>query len=483
MQMDISNFFSQTINWLNNFIWGDYLVVLLLLVGLFFSFILFFPQLSLIKDAIKVITEKDPSARGNKQHISPYEALMISMGTRIGMGTIVGMAVAVIAGGPGAIVWLWLAAFLNAAICVAENTLGQVYKSRDGNGFKGGAAFYITKGLGNKKIAIIYSCVWLFVQASFTSLYSNTIYSSIEGYFSFINLDSLSVYIGLILALYALIMFFGGGRYIARFASYVTPFMVMLFIIISIISIFMNLGKTPEVISSIFYSAFDFRAIFSGFAGSVIVIGIQRGLFSNEAGLGDVPATSSSAHTSHPVKQGIAQAFCVLTDTIVATLAMLFILYSDTYSKLIASLMPGEKAQISDATPLVQSAMNDSFGKIGEYYVTFLIIILTATVIIGGYYVGMMNIKYIKDNPKVLFLYRIFMVLIVYAGAQISVSLAWDLANVAMGIAATINLISIFFLYKIVKIVLNDYKNQKKQGLDPTFSAKKLGIKNAECWD
>lgn len=258
--------------------------------------------------------------------------------------------------------------------------------------------------------------------------------------------------------------------------------MAGLFIIISIISILMHYEKTPEVIAMIFKSAFDFKAIFGGFAGSVVVIGIQRGLFANEAGLGSVPGASSSAHTSHPVKQGIVQAFCVFTDTIIATLSILFMLYSDTYAKLIADSVNG-KPQIKDSMPLVQSAMNESFGIYGEYYITFLVIVLTSTVIIGAYYVGQMNIKYLKDSPSLLFSYRILSVIVVFMGTQISVASAWGLANIAMGLGATINIIAVFLLAKIVKKALDDYKTQRKQGLNPTFNAQKLGIKNAECWD
>ncbi|PAF47587.1 hypothetical protein BKH46_03965 [Helicobacter sp. 12S02634-8] len=480
--------FSKFIANTNDFIWGYYLVVLLLLVGLYYSFKLLLPQIMLAKDAFKVITEKDPNAKGNKDHISPYEALMISMGTRVGMGTIVGMAVAIVAGGPGALVWIWIAAFLNGAVSVAENTLGQIYKSKDGGAFKGGPSYYLIKGLKAKKAAILYSCITILIGFTFIALYSNTIYTSLETYFpsqgdpSSTGVHYLSLYVGLVLAVFAGVMFFGGGRYIARFTSYVTPFMAGLFIIISIISILMHYEKTPEVIAMVFKSAFDFHAIFGGFAGSVVVIGIQRGLFANEAGLGSVPGASSSAHTSHPVKQGIVQAFCVFTDTIIATLSILFMLYSDTYAKLMANATDG-KAQIKDAMPLVQSAMNESLGIYGEYYITFLVIVLTATVIIGAYYVGQMNVKYLKDSPLLLFSYRILSIFVVFIGTQISVASAWGLANIAMGLGATINIIGVFLLSKVVKIALDDYKAQRKQGRNPVFNSKKLGIKNAECWE
>ncbi|PAF42817.1 alanine/glycine:cation symporter family protein [Helicobacter sp. 11S02596-1] len=474
--------FSKFIENANDFIWGYYLVALLLLVGIYFSIKLLLPQIMLAKDAFKVITERDPSAKGNKDHISPYEALMISMGTRVGMGTIVGMAVAIVVGGPGALVWVWIAAFLNGAVSVAENTLGQIYKSRDGGAFKGGPSYYLTKGLNAKGFAILYAIIVITIGFSFTALYSNTIYDFLRTYLPHSEGEAsyLSIYVGACLAIFAGIMFFGGGRYIARFTSYVTPFMAGLFILVSIISILMHYEKTPEVIAMIFKSAFDFHTIFGGFAGSVIVIGIQRGLFANEAGLGSVPGASSSAHTSHPVKQGIVQAFCVFTDTVIATLSILFMLYSDTYAKLIAS--PGG-TQINDAMPLVRTAMFESFGIWGEYYITALVIILTSTVIIGAYYVGQMNIKYLKDDKKLLFAYRVLSIIVVYTGAQISVSSAWGIANVAMGIGATINIIAVFLLAKVVKKALDDYKFQRKQGLNPTFSAKKLGIKNAECWD
>lgn len=475
---DFMTTISGYIHHLDDFIWGYYLVALLLLVGIFYSFKLKFPQVTLTKDAFHVITERDANAKGNKEHISPYEALMISMGTRVGMGTIVGMAIAVVLGGPGAIVWIWVAAWLNGAIAIAENTLGQIYKSKDGGAFKGGPAYYLTKGLNAKKTAIIYSCITIAIGWAFIGLYSYTIYSSFESYDAIKAVPNISIYVGLALAIFSGIMFFGGGRYIAKFTSYVTPFMASLFLVIALISIGMHYDKAGYVISEIFRSAFDFKAIFGGFAGSVIVIGIKRGLFANEAGLGSVPGASSSAHTSHPVKQGIVQAFCVFVDTVIATLAVLFILFSDAYGTIDPST--GEKLT---AMPLVQAAMSGSFGMWGNYYVTFLIVVLTSTVIIGAYYVGQMNIKYIKDNPTILALYRIITIVVVFLGTQASLELAWGLANVVMGIGATINIIAILLLAKVVKIALTDYVKQRKQGLEPTFSAKKLGIKNAECWD
>ncbi|MDO7253171.1 alanine/glycine:cation symporter family protein [Helicobacter cappadocius] len=462
----------------DNFIWGYYLVALLLLVGIFYSIRLKFPQVTLTKAAFHLITERDANAKGNKEHISPYEALMISMGTRVGMGTIVGMAVAVVSGGPGAIVWIWIAAWLNGAIAIAENTLGQIYKSKDGGAFKGGPAYYLTKGLNAKKVAILYSCITIAIGWAFIGLYSQTIYSSFEGYAAVKEIPNMSVYVGLVLAIFSGIMFFGGGRYIAKFTSYVTPFMASVFLIIALISIGMHYHKALDVIHEIFRSAFDFKAIFGGFAGSVIVIGIQRGLFANEAGLGSVPGASSSAHTTHPVKQGIVQAFCVFIDTVIATLAVLFILFSDAYG----TIDPDTGDKLT-AMPLVQAAMQESFGIWGNYYVTFLIVVLTSTVIIGAYYIGQMNMKYIKDNPTIVAIYRIITIIVVYLGAQASLGLAWGVANVVMGIGATINIITIFLLAKVAKTALNDYVKQRKQGLDPTFSAKKLGIKNAECWD
>lgn len=463
----------------DDFIWGYYLVAFILIAGIFYSFKLKFPQLVLTKDAFSVITETDENAKSNKQHISSYEALMISMGTRVGMGTIVGMAIAVVLGGAGAIFWLWVAAFLNGAVAIAENTLGQIYKSKDGGTFKGGPAYYLTKGLGFKNISILYCVIMILVGWSFTGLYSYTICSSFEIYPIYSSTSYFSVYIGIILAVFGGIMFFGGGPYIAKFTSYVTPLMAIVFLIVAIIGIFFHYDKFSYVISLIFSNAFDFKSIFGGFASSAVVIGIKRGLFANEAGLGSVPGASSSAHTSHPVKQGIAQAFCVFVDTAIATLAALFILFSDAYTNGIL----GADGQRLTAMPLVQAAMKENFGVWGEYYVTLLIVVLTSTVIIGNYYVGQMNVKFIKDNPLILAIYRVVNILVIYIGAQASLGLAWGLANVIMGLATTINIITILFLANVVKKTLDDYKFQRKQGINPKFSAKKLGIKNTDCWD
>ncbi|WP_197286426.1 sodium:alanine symporter family protein [Achromobacter sp. 2789STDY5608621] len=469
------------INWLDDIIWGRYFIVILLAVGIYYSIRLKFPQVLMAKYALSVITEKDHGAKGNKSHISPYEALMISMGTRVGIGTIVGMAVAVVQGGPGVIVWMWLAAFLNGAISVAENTLGQVYKSRDGDGFKGGAPYYLAKGLGARKLAIVSSALMILTGWSFSVLFSYTIYTSFEPWVpeAAAGASHLSLYVGAGIVVFASIMFFGGGRYIARFTSYVTPFMSVGFILIALYSIAIHWDKAGRILGQILDSAFDVGSILGGFAGSVLVIGIKRAMFANEAGLGSVPGAAAAAHTSHPVKQGIVQAFCVFVDTLIASLSVLFVLFSDSYG----NALTDADGQRLTALPLVQSAMRESLGVFGNYYMTFLIVVLTATVLVGSYYIGQMNLKYISDKRLTVNAYRIVTIGVLFIGAQASLDLAWNTANVVMGLCASINIVAVFLLFKVVKVSVDDFLNQKRQGINPTFSARKLGIENAECWD
>ena len=463
-----------------------WLTWILLLVAVFFSIKLKFPQLFVMRDAVKVLTEKDENAKGNKEHISPFEAVTISLGTRVGVGSIVGVAVAIATGGPGSIFWMWVMAFMAGASSFAECTLGQVYKAKDGDkAFKGGPAFYIRKGLKSKAFSIIFAVCLIAVGWTFNSLYSNTAVDSFSAYFAnreAFNDSHLAIYVGLAITVFACIMFFGGGPFIAKFTRVVTPFLAFTYILLTLIVILRHLGYIPDVLGDIFRNAFDFKAAAGGVAGQMVFIGIQRALFATEAGLGSAPNAAASAHTSHPVKQGIAQSFIVFLDIVICTCSAFFVLFYIHST--------GVEIKIKDfgaGMKLMQDVMKHfySFGDIpiGQYYFTALIVILASTVSVGSYYCGQMNIKYLTDSKAILFVYRVISVAVIFIGTQVAVAAVWVSANITMTLICTVNLVAIVLLCKVVVKCLHDYKEQTAKGLNPTFDPKKLGIENTECWD
>lgn len=471
---------------IDSYLASYWLVWILIFVAIYFSIRLKLPQIFLAKEAYLVITEKDESAKDNKEHISPFEAMTISLGTRVGIGSIVGVAIAIILGGPGAIFWMWVMAFIAGASSFAECTLAQVYKDRDGeNAFKGGPAYYIRMGLNSKLFSMLFAVCLILVGWTFLSLYSNTAVYSLMPYFSSpesFNDSYVTVWAGGLITLVTAIMFLGGGPYIAKFTRVVTPFLAFTYILLTIIIILKHFTSIPSVIYLILNDAFSFRSLGGGFLGSTIVIGIQRALFATEAGMGSAPNAAASAHTSHPIKQGIAQAFIVFLDIVICTCSAFFLLF---YVQ-----VTGENVTAGgygEGMVVMQNIMKYfySFGgvPVGQYYFSALIIILVVTVSVGNYYAGQMNIKYISSNKAILLIYKLICISIIFIGAQVSAGIVWTLANITMTLICTLNLIAILLLSNVVIKALKDYQAQRKQGLNPKFNAKKLGITNTTCWD
>ncbi|EAK0822781.1 alanine:cation symporter family protein [Campylobacter lari] len=476
---------SQFVAFVNNQYYSI-LVILLIVTGFYYSYLTGFVQFRMLPYVFDILTEKQE--KHEKHHITPFQALMISTASRVGIGNIAGIAVAVVLGGPGALFWMWAMAFFGGASAFAESTLAQVYKSRDGKSFKGGPAYYISKALNLKWLGAIFAVILIITYAyGFNGLQSQTMTSAFEFYYKgMVDASEVSfaqswwpIVIGAILAVFAAYMFFGDHTKIGKVSSVIVPIMAMIYVGLSIIAMFMNFDKIPEVFSMIFKSAFDFEAIFGGFAGSALVIGIKRGLFSNEAGMGSAPNAAASALTTHPAKQGVIQAFSVLIDVIICTSSGFLVLFSLAYANNIGV----DGKPILTALPLVQESMREYYGNLGVHFTTVSIVLFAITSLIGNYYYAQANIKYLTQNPIIINLFKASAVLMIFIGANMDLKFAWDLADTTMAFMATINIISILLLGGIVKKVLKDFSEQKRQGRDPVFSASKLGIKNVECWD
>lgn len=458
---------------LNDFLYSYILIFLLVAAGIYFSIRTKFVQFRLIGDAIKALKEK-AEKNDNGKSVSSFQALMISTASRVGTGNIAGIATAIVAGGPGAVFWMWVMAIVGGASAFVESTLAQVYKVKDGKEFRGGPSYYIERALGKRWLGVLFSILLIACFAyGFNGLQTYNMSSALEYYIPNYSDTILPAVVGLLIAAATAFVIFGGVHRIGFISSVIVPIMAGIYILMGIFITLTNLDRVPEMFSLIFEGAFDFRAIFGGFAGSTVLIGIKRGLFSNEAGMGSAPNASATATVSHPVKQGMVQVLSVFIDTLMICTTTAFIL--------LLSGVTGIPEKL-DGIPYVQAAISANVGSLGIHFITFSIFAFAFTSLIGNYYYAESNILFIKNNRILLNGFRITCLIAIFLGAQADFSTVWNLADVLMGFMAIENILVIFLLGGIAFKVLDDYTKQKKQGLDPVFKAKNVGLNNTDTW-
>ncbi len=458
---------------LNDFLYSYILIFLLVAAGIYFSIRTKFVQFRLIGDAIKALKEK-AEKNDNGKSVSSFQALMISTASRVGTGNIAGIATAIVAGGPGAVFWMWVMAIVGGASAFVESTLAQVYKVKDGKEFRGGPSYYIERALGKRWLGVLFSILLIACFAyGFNGLQTYNMSSALEYYIPNYSDTILPAVVGLLIAAATAFVIFGGVHRIGFISSVIVPIMAGIYILMGIFITLTNLDRVPEMFSLIFDGAFDFRAIFGGFAGSTVLIGIKRGLFSNEAGMGSAPNASATATVSHPVKQGMVQVLSVFIDTLMICTTTAFIL--------LLSGVTGIPEKL-DGIPYVQAAISANVGSLGIHFITFSIFAFAFTSLIGNYYYAESNILVIKNNRILLNVFRITCLIAIFLGAQADFSTVWNLADVLMGFMAIENILVIFLLGGIAFKVLDDYTKQKKQGIDPVFKAKNVGLNNTDTW-
>lgn len=459
--------FATIIGKISGFMYGYLLIIMLLAVGLYFTFRTKFIQFRLFKESIDVVTEK-PAIAGA---VSSFQALMISTASRVGTGNIVGIATAICLGGYGAVFWMWLIAIIGGASAFIESTLAQIYKKRDSEGgCYGGPAYYIEAALHNRPLAVIFSISLILTYAGgFNMLAAYNLQSTFAGY-SFYNPGMTPWIIGAVLAVLVGYCVMGGGKRIIKVTSTLVPIMGALYVVVALVVTVMHINLVPAVLARIFTEAFDVAAIFGGFAGSCVMYGIKRGLYSNEAGVGSAPNAAAAADVSHPVKQGLVQMLSVFIDTLLlCTCTALMCLCS--------GIEP--TAELAGA-PYVQAALTSSFGAIGPVFITVAMILFAFTTLLGNLYYCDNCLAYImKKTPSKEFMtvYRIVAAVVIFIGAGLSMGLAWDVADVLMGIMAIINLPVICILGSTAIAALNDYVAQKQAGKNPVFKASSINIK------
>ena len=464
--------FNALLSAINGPLYEVILVPLLTFTGIYFTIRTKAVQITMLPESLRVLTEKS-SAGG----VSSFQALMISTASRVGTGNIAGVATALAAGGAGAIFWMWLLALLGSASAFIESTLAQIYKQKDGKTFRGGPAYYIERALGQRWLGIVFSILLIACFAfGFNALQSFNVSSAFE-YYAGSDADlkhTIAVVIGLVLAAGTAATIFGGTHRIGVITSVIVPIMAIFYIGLGLFIAVTNLGSFPTIFSRIFQEAFDFRAIAGGFAGSCVMQGIKRGLFSNEAGMGSAPNAGATAEVSHPAKQGMVQMISVFIDTLLicTTTAMMLLVFNPT---------PNATPELT-GMPLVQQAVNSQVGSFGIHFITVSILLFAFSSLIGNYCYAESNLKFICESKLLLNLFRVICVVVVFVGSTAEFETVWNLADVLMGFMAIVNIISILLLGNIALKALSDYRAQKKAGENPVFHPDKLGIQNTDCW-
>ena len=469
--------FSGFIGSVSNFMYSYLLIILLLAVGLYFTFRTKFIQFRLLGESIRLVTEK----KENKSSVSAFEALMVSTASRVGTGNIVGVANAIAIGGYGAVFWMWIIALVGGASAFIESTLAQIYKKKNKDGScYGGPSYYIEAALHSRALGVIFAIALIATYAvGFNMLCSYNLITSLSQYSFYGDPQTSKVPLicGAVLAALVAFCVLGGGKRIVKVTGVMVPFMGVIYIAMALIVMILNINMLPGVLKNIFVSAFDFKAIFGGFAGSALMQGIKRGLYSNEAGVGSAPNAAAAAEVSHPVKQGLVQMLSVFIDTLLVCTATAMMCLS-------SGIEPS--ADLTGA-PFVQTALSANFGTFGIWFVTFALLLFAFTTLLGNLFYCEGCLNYIANRPVskiAMNVFRIAACAVVFLGAQLDFSLVWDLADVLMGIMALINLPVIVRLGKIAMAALNDYVKQKKAGKDPVFKAADIGLEGqTEFWN
>lgn len=452
---------------INNFMYTYVLIIMLVGVGLYFTIRTKGVQFRLIGDGIKSMLEKSDSKEGEKK-VSSFQALMISTASRVGTGNIAGIATAIAAGGSGAVFWMWLMALIGGASAFIESTLAQVYKVKKDGQYRGGPSYYMERALGKRWMGILFSVLLIICFAyGFNGLQAYNMSSALQYYIEGYSESVYPMILGIILAAATAFVIWGGVHRIGFITSVIVPIMAVIYIVMGLVTMLLHITELPQMFAEIFANAFNFRAMAGGFAGSAVVIGIKRGLFSNEAGMGSAPNASASADVVHPVKQGLVQIISVFIDTI--------LICSSTAIMLLVSGVDGVSG-VLDGIPYVQAAISANVGEWGIHFITISIFAFAFSSLIGNYYYAESNIVFIKNNKVIMFLFRVTCIVAIFLGAQADFSLVWNIADITMGLMAIVNIIAIFLLGNIALKVLNHYEEQKKQGKEPVFREGDIGI-------
>ncbi len=442
---------------INDALWAYLLIGALIVCGLYFTVRTRFVQFTMLGDMFRQLVDSSSTHSGKRKHISSFQAFAVSMATRVGTGNLAGVATAIAVGGPGSVFWMWLIALIGSATAFVEATLAQLYKRPSSESFIGGPAYYISRGLHSKWMAGLFAVlITLTFGLSYNSIQSNAICGALNKAFGY---DP--VVVGGIITVIALFIAFGGIQRIARVSSVLVPFMAFGYFILALVVVIMNIDMVPHMLKLIVTSAFGLEQVAGGGLGATIMVGVKRGLFSNEAGEGSAPNVAATADVSHPVKQGLIQALGVFTDTLLVCSCTAFVV-------LISGLYTTDGLE---GIQLTQASLQLQVGRWGTIFVAIAIILFAFTSIIGNYYYGEANIRYLTDKKWVLTVFRLLSGgAFVFLGAVASFEFVWSLGDLFMALVTFCNLVALAFLSKYAFKLLSNYRDQKRRGIkSPVF--------------
>lgn len=467
--------FSLFVNQMDAMVWSMVLVVLCLGVGLYLSLRLKFPQIRLVKEMVKLLTSKEESENG----ITPFQAFATTVGARVGMGNIAGVASAIFYGGPGSVFWMWMIAVIGAASAFVESALAQAYKVKSPDGeFTGGPAYYIEKGLKCKPYAILFAVV-AFLGPGFLmpGVQINSLVTVFEEAFS-VN----KILVGAICCIVLGIVVYGSIKRIAHIAEMLAPAMCALYILAALIIVGLNITKLPGILLMIVQSAFGVHAVLGGILGSAVSWGVKRGIYSNEAGMGCGAIVSAAAECSHPVKQGLIQSFSIYVDTLfIGTSTALIVLLTGTFDVIdgAGNLLMSQTGGIEAGIKWTQHALMSTFGTWSGKVLAIIIVLFVFTSMTGYCYQAESNIRYLTgNNKKAIAIARAVFLVASFLGAIVNADAVWAMGDIGYGLMAWANIIAIALLAPKAVALLKDYEKQKKEGKDPAFDPAEFGIED-----
>lgn len=464
------------INGISEFLYRPYIVPLFLVAaGLYFTIRTGFLQVRLFGESIKVVKEKPQ----NEKSVSSFGALMVSTASRVGTGNIIGVSTAICTGGFGAIFWMWITAILGGASAFIESTLAQIYKKKDSDGtYYGGPSYYMQNALKQRWLGVVFAVILILTYVVGYNMLASFNTQDTFRTFEFYDATKTPIIIGAILAVLFAICVLGGGKRLTDITGVIVPVMGLLYVIVSLVVVIMNISSLPLVLKNIFVSAFDFKAIFGGFAGSCMMWGIKRGLYSNEAGMGSAPNAAAAADVSHPVKQGLVQMLSVFIDTLLIC----------TATAIMCMCANPEGLVVENAGAVyVQESMQMALGDFGPIFIAAAMSLFAFTTLIGNYYYTEGCLKFIlKRSPSKTFMliFRLIATALVFVGALLSAGIVWDTADMLQGCMVIINVPVIVIIAKPALAALKDYMKQRKEGKDPVFKASSIGLEGkTDCWE
>ncbi len=461
------------LNEINDALWGYLIIGALIGCGLWFTWRTRFVQFCMVGEMLRLLFDSSEKPETGQKHISSFQAFAVSLASRVGTGNLAGVATAIAVGGPGAVFWMWVMALVGSATAFVESTLGQLFKQHHRESFIGGPAYYIQRGLHQRWMAVLFAVL---ITVSFglanNSVQANTICGAMEGAFGWNPLTT-----GAVLAVLTLVIVFGGIQRIAKVSSVLVPVMAVGYLVLALVVIVLNIRLVPHVLRVIVESAFGLEQAVGGTLGAAIMNGVKRGLFSNEAGEGSAPNAAATAAVSHPVKQGLIQALGVFTDTLVVCSCTAFII-------LISGLYTSPEL---NGIMLTQAALESEVGSWGGVFVAIAIFLFAYSSIIGNYYYGEANVRFMTESGTAMTTYRLLSGgAMVMFGALVSLDTVWSIIDLCMALLTACNLVAIALLGKYVFRLLDDYRAQKRQGVrDPSFHRRQLPdlASDLECWD